>query len=95
MRNQKANENKACCTFTLTGEVTEIYEGKNADYVTVKAYRGEYYDLFRVSVTDKTKITGSYAIGKSCVFSGTISTFWNKEKKVSIYNLTADCVNEV
>ncbi len=95
MRNQKASENKTGCTFMLTGEVTEIYEGKNADYATVKAQRGEYYDLFRVSVNDRTKITGSYAVGKNCIFSGTVSTFWNKEKKVSVYNLTADSVNEV
>ncbi len=94
MRNQKP-ENASACTFTLAGEVTEIYEGKNADYVTVKVTRGDYYDLFRVAVNDRTKINGSYKQGNVCAFTGTVSTFWNKEKKVTIYNFTADTVKEL
>ncbi len=94
MRNQKT-ENASACTFTLTGDVTEIYEGKNADYVTVKATRGDYYDLIRVAVNDRTKINGSYKQGNTCAFSGTVSTFWNKEKKVNVYNFTADNVKEL
>ena len=93
MRNQKT-ENASACTFTLTGEVTEIYEGKNAD-VTVKVTRGDYYDLIRVSVNDRTKINGSYKQGNTCAFTGTVSTFWNKEKKVTIYNFTAESVKEL
>lgn len=94
MRNQE-NKNASACTFTLTGEVTEIYEGKNADYVTVKVTRGEYYDLLRVAVNDRTKINGSYKEGNTCAFTGAVSTFWNKEKKVTIYNFTADTVKEL
>ena len=94
MRNQE-NKNASACTFTLTGEVTEIYEGKNADYVTVKVTRGEYYDLLRVSVNDHTKINGSYKTGNVCTFTGAVSTFWNKEKKVTIYNFNADSVKEL
>lgn len=94
MRNQKT-ENASACTFTLTGEVTEIYEGKNADYVTVKVMRGDYYDLLRVAVTDRTKITGSYKLGSACTFTGTVSTFWNKVKEISVYNFNADTVKEL
>lgn len=94
MRNQKT-ENASACTFTLTGEVTEINEGKNADYVTVKVTRGDYYDLIRVAVNDRTKTNGSYMQGNVCSFTGTVSTFWNKEKKVTIYNFTAESVKEL
>lgn len=95
MRKSEKTEKASACTFALTGEVTDIYEGKNADYVTVKVTRGEYYDLLRVSVNDRTNINGSYKAGNTCAFTGTVSTFWNKEKKVTIYNFNADSVKEL
>lgn len=85
------NTSKKAASFTLTGEVTEIYNGaKQNDYVTVKVNLGEYYDLFRV-ICDKS---AGVEVGDKCVFSGTVSTFWNKEKKVTNYNFYAENIKE-
>lgn len=87
----KNTSKKANATFTLTGEVTDIYTGKNeTDYLTVKVTRGQYYDLFRVACPKSAGVE----VGDNATFTGRIETFWNKEKKVSVTNLYAETVKE-
>ena len=86
------NTNTANATFSLTGEVTDIYNGKNEnDYLTVKVTRGNYYDLFRVACPKSAGVE----VGDKAKFTGRIETFWNKEKKVSVTNLYSETVKEV
>ena len=88
----KNTSKKANAIFTLTGEVTDIYNGKNEnDYLTVKVTRGQYYDLFRVACPKSAGVE----VGDHATFSGHVETFWNKEKKVSVYNFYAETVKEV
>lgn len=87
----KNNTKKAAACFTITGEVTDIYSGKKQnDYVTVKVTRGEYYDLIRI-VVDKA---AGVEVGDNVTFTGRIETFWDKQKKVTVYNLYAENVKE-
>lgn len=81
---------KTGCTFTLTGEVTEIYNGNKNDFVTVKSARGQYYDLFRVAFEKGSGVE----VGDNVTVSGRAETFWNKEKKISVVNLYAETVRE-
>lgn len=87
----KNTSKKANATFTLTGEVTDIYPGKSTnDYLTVKVTRGESYDLFRVACPKHAGVE----LGDYATFTGLIGTFWNKEKKVSVTNFYAETVKE-
>lgn len=85
------NTKKANATFTVTGEVTDIYSGKKEnDYLTVKVMRGDYYDLFRIACPKSAGVE----VGDNATFAGRVETFWNKEKKVSVYNFYAETVKE-
>ena len=86
----KNTNQKAACTFTLSGEVTDIYEGKQNDYLTIKADRGDYYDLFRVAAS-KDRCVG---VGDKLKITGRVETFYNKEKKVTVYNLYSENIKE-
>lgn len=81
---------KAACTFTLSGEVTDIFEGKQNDYLTIKADRGEYYDLFRVAASKDSGVE----VGDKLTITGRVETFYNKDKKVTVYNFYAENVKE-
>ena len=86
----KNTNKKSACTFTLSGEVTDIYEGKQNDYLTIKADRCEYYDLFRVAAP---KDAGA-EVGDKLTITGRVETFYNKDKKVTVYNFYAENVKE-
>lgn len=88
-RNSK-NENTKVLTSTATisGEITEIYEGKNADYITVKTNTGnKYYDV--IKLVDKEGILSKY--NEDDVIENipcTISSFFDNKKKVQIITFT-------
>lgn len=86
----KNTNKKAACTFTLSGEVTDIFEGKQDDYLTIKADRGDYYDLFRVAASKDSGVE----VGDKLTITGRCETFYNKDKKVTVYNFYAENVKE-
>ncbi len=75
-------------TATISGEITEIYEGKNADYITVKTNTGnKYYDM--IKLVDKDGILGKYNEGDVIEnIPCTISSFFDSKKKVQIITFT-------
>lgn len=80
------NENAKVLTSTATisGEITEIYEGKTADYITVKTNTdNKYYDL--IKLVDKEGALKKYDEGDIIEnIPCTISSFFDKKKKAQI-----------
>lgn len=85
------NENTKVLTSTATisGEITEIYEGKNADYITVKTNTGnKYYDM--IKLVDKDGVLDKYNEGDIVEnIPCTISSFFDTKKKAQIITFTA------
>lgn len=71
-------------TATISGEIIEIYEGKNADYITVKTNTGnKYYDMLKL--VDKDGVLKEFNEGDiirnvPC----TISSFFDNKKTAQI-----------
>lgn len=71
-------------TATISGEITEIYEGKNANYITVKTNTGnKYYDM--IKLVDKNGVLNEFNEGDiirnvPC----TISSFFDKKRETQI-----------
>ena len=86
-RTRKANDENTkvfTSTATISGEITEIYEGKHADYITVKTNTtNKYYDL--IKLVDKDGILDKYNEGDVIEnIPCTISSFFDKMKKAQI-----------
>ena len=82
-------------TFTIVGEVKDIYEGKKADYLTINSPRGDYYDQLTVNVPVDIMETDSiedYKEGEQIQCSGHITTYFDKAKKASKVIFTAEKV---
>lgn len=103
-RSRKASENKErkdgipASMFCIVGEITDIFEGKTADYLTIKSTRGDYYDLLTVNVPvdlmEKTDDIENYNKGDTVQCTGFISSFFDKTKKVSKTIFTAAKVSK-
>lgn len=102
-RSRKASENKErkdgipASAFCIVGEITDIFEGKNADYLTIKSARGDYYDLLTVNVPVdlmETDTIEDYNKGDTVQCTGFISSFFDKTKKVSKTIFTAAKVSK-
>lgn len=88
-RNSNNENTKALTsTATISGEITEIYEGKNADYITVKTNTGnKYYDL--IKLVDRDGILEKYKEGDIIEnIPCTISSFFDTKKKTQIITFT-------
>lgn len=72
----------------ISGEITEIYEGKNADYITVKTNTGnKYYD--KLKLVDKKGVLEKYNEGDVIKkIPCTISSFFDNKKKAQIITFT-------
>lgn len=77
-------------TFEITGEVTKVYNGKEADYATVKVQPDPdaYYDLYRVACAKEVGVEE----GDEITAAGTLSTFFDRTKKVQTINFNATSV---
>lgn len=89
----KKQNNKSAALFQITGEVTGIYQGAKADYLTVKVQPDpdDYYDTFRVAVDKDSGIEE----GDNVKLTGSCTSFWNKNKKVMEYSFNATKYEEV
>ena len=83
----KSKGTKHCAEFTIIGTVIKIYHGKTADYATVKVQPDpeDYYDTFRVALPKEYGIEEN----DTCTFTGTITTFFDREKKAQQINFNA------
>ena len=80
------------CTFTLTGTVDSVYNGKKYDYCTLHVQRdSDYYDLIKVTAEKGLGIEE----GDKLSISGRVTSFFDREKKVNIYTFFAETVLEV
>ena len=79
-------------TFEICGTVTDIYNGKNADYVTVRVYdrEGKYYTDIQVTC-EKDVVE----IGDKLTFSGEIKRYYSKEKGFSTVFSCNDISDEI
>lgn len=77
-------------TFEITGVVTKVYNGKEADYATVKVQPDPegYYDLYRVACPKEVYVE----VGDEITASGIISTFFDRTIKVQTINFNATSV---
>lgn len=79
-------ENTSVC---ICGTLERVFEGKKANYLTIKAMRGKNYDLFNVDCPTSIAIPDD---GEKVTITGTLSTFWDKEKKFQKVIITAKSV---
>lgn len=93
MKNTKKPGTKPFAQFEILGEVVDIYHGVKADYLTIKVLPEEtcYYETFRVAVD---KSVGAEK-GDTLRLTGTVGSFFNKNKKVMEYSFIAGEVTEV
>lgn len=74
------NEKAYISSAHIVGIITDVYEGKNADYLTVQTNtNNKYYDVLKVVDHEQTGYENGDEIDVNC----TISSFFNKEKKAS------------
>ena len=76
--------------FTITGSVVKVYAGRDADYasVHVQPEPDGYYDLYRVAVAKEVGIE----VGDEITCTGTMSTFFDRQKKAQTINFNATSV---
>ena len=85
---KKENTKVLSSTATISGVITEIYEGKNADYITVKTHTGnKYYDM--IKLVDKDGVLEKYNEGDVIEnIPCSISSFFDNKKKTQIITFT-------
>lgn len=84
-------------TFTIVGEIKDIYEGKKADYLTINSPRGDYYDQLTVNVPVdlmESNTIEDYSTGDTVQCTGHITTYYDREKQQSRTIFTANKVSK-
>lgn len=76
--------------FVITGSVAKVYDGRDADYASVKVQPDPfgYYDVYRVAVAKEVGVE----VGDEITCTGTMSTFFDREKKIQTINFNATSV---
>ena len=76
--------------FTITGSVEKVYAGRDADYASVKVQPDPegYYDLYRVAVAKEVGVE----VGDEITCTGTMTTFFDRTKKIQTINFNATTV---
>lgn len=90
-KKQAGQQFAGSATFTVIGTVQDVYEGKKADYATVRTWDGDYYRDYDVTVSKEYGVEQ----GDKLRFDGTIGVFWDKNTNRYKYILQADIVEEV
>lgn len=87
----KKTQYSGYASFEISGTVQDVYEGKNANYVTVRVYDSNgYYTDIQITVDKEYEITN----GEALTFYGVIKRFYNKERGFSTV-FSANDVDEV
>lgn len=75
-----APEFKGYATFEISGTVSDIYNGKNANYITVRVYNDNgYYTDIQVTCGKEYEISN----GEHLTFYGVIKRYYDKNKGFS------------
>lgn len=76
--------------FTITGSVEKVFAGIMADYASVKVQPDPdgYYDLYRVAIAKEVGVE----VGDEITCTGTMSTFFDRQKKIQTINFNATSV---
>lgn len=98
--NRTKKVNTGTATFNVVGTLTDVYEGKNNNYLTIKVNRDDvnpktkepYYDLIKVTASPDLEL---FDDGTEIAISGTIRSWFDSEAKRTLLILTADTVSEV
>lgn len=100
--NSKANATPAktddYCVVSICGELTDVYEGKNANYLTIKVNRDEindktgepFYNLYKVNADKNIEL---FDDGTRVVVSGTIATYFDRTANRSTMFIVANSVS--
>lgn len=77
-------------TFEISGTVEKVYNGKYADYASIRVTPEPegYYDLYRVAVAKEIGIEE----GDEVTCTGQMSTFFDRQKKTQTINFNATSV---
>ena len=77
-------------TFEITGTVEKVYNGRDADYASIKVTPDPegYYDLYRVAIAKEIGIEA----GDEVTCTGQLSTFFDRQKKTQTINFNATSV---
>ena len=77
-------------TFEITGTVDKVYNGRDADYASIRVTPDPdgYYDLYRVAIAKEIGIE----VGDEVTCTGQLSTFFDRQKKTQTINFNATSV---
>lgn len=86
--------------FSLIGELSEVYEGKNNNYLTIKINREDINPKTNKPYYDNVKVTASPDIelfddGATVEIVGTVRTFFDSNISRTTTYLVADTIKEV
>lgn len=95
----KADTNHGA-TFKIVGELSEVFEGKNNNYLTIKVNREDINPKTKKPYYDAIKVTASPDIelfddGTTVEVVGTIRTYFDSNISRMTTYLVADSVSEV
>lgn len=82
--------NEDVAVFTIVGEITDIFEGKNADYISVKSYHktDNYYDTFTIRNENIENV--DYSVGDFIEIKGHVGTYYDRNKQTTTITLNAN-----
>ena len=85
---------------TIVGELSEVYEGKNNNYLTIRVDRDEISPKTKKPYYDNIKVTASPDIelfddGTTIKVEGTIRQYFDSNLSRSTMYIVADSVTEV
>lgn len=97
--NTKADTNHSA-TVNIVGELSEVFEGKNNNYLTIKVNRPEinpktkkpYYDAIKVTAAPNIEL---FDDGTTVEVIGTIRTFFDSNISRTTTYIVADIIKEV
>lgn len=96
----KAKANTGVSTFHIIGILSEVYEGKNNNYLTIKVNRDDINPKTKEPYYDNIKVTASPDIelfddGTNIEVTGTVRQYFDTQTNRSIMFLVADNVKPV
>lgn len=103
-RTTKANNKNttgvnSCATCKIVGELTEVYEGKKNNYLTIKVDSAEinpktkapYYNLIKVTASPDIEL---YDDGTTVYIDGVITAFFDKAVNRNTIIITATAISD-
>lgn len=91
-RNAKKT-NSESTSVCIIGTLDSVFEGENANYLDVKVNKnGKYYDMFHVNASKEIALPND---GETVTITGTLTTFFDRKKKVQKVIINAKSVTDI